>query len=113
MIDDYSFGSMIINGKGFNKDLIIYPDGRVQESWWRKNGHSLCRGDIQELVDLKPDIIIVGTGSPGLMKPDKELERFLNDNTIELKALPTKDASLLYNDLYKEKRVGACFHLTC
>jgi hypothetical protein len=113
MIDDYSFGSITINGKNYSRDIIIYPDGRIQDSWWRKSGHSLCRDDIKELIESEPDIIIAGTGSPGLMKPDSRLEEYLSNNNIEFKALPTKGAALLYNRLSKEKSAGACFHLTC
>lgn len=113
MIDNYSFGHVSINVKAFSKDIIIYPDGHIQDSWWRINGHGLCIDDIRELIETQPEIIIAGTGSPGLMKPDLELERHLSDKGIVFKALPTDKAVDLYNSLYKEKRVGACFHLTC
>ncbi len=113
MIDNFSFGKIEIDCKKFSKDIIIYPDGNIQDSWWRKSGHDLCQDDIKELIKSKPQIIIAGTGNPGLMKPDSQLEKHLANNNIEFKALPTKEAVQFYNRQHKEKRVGACFHLSC
>ena len=113
MIDDYSFGHISIDGTEYTSDIIIYPDGRIQDSWWRKSGHRLCVDDIVELINTNPQIIIAGTGSPGLMKPDKELEKELVDKGIEFKAVSSKEAVKVYNQLIGEKKVGACFHLTC
>ncbi|MDL1969074.1 MAG: hypothetical protein LWW97_11200 [Deltaproteobacteria bacterium] len=37
MIESYSFGSIVVDGRKFISDLIIYPDGRIEASWWRKS----------------------------------------------------------------------------
>ena len=113
MIDSYAFGSIAVDGKKFTSDLIIYPDGRVETSWWRKAGHRLAIDDIDELIKSKPEVIIVGTGSSGLMKPEKELEKLLQQRGIELIATLSRKAVAIYNDLSSKKLVGACFHLTC
>lgn len=113
MIDDYSFGHITIEGRAYTSDIIIFPDGRIEDSWWRKNGHKLCIDDIVDLINTRPQIIIAGTGSPGLMKPDKNLTKELIDKEIEFKAMSSKEAVVMYNELYDKKRVGACFHLTC
>ena len=113
MIDSYSFGRIEINGKQYSSDVIIYPDGRVQGSWWRKSGHRLSAHDIQELIESGPDVIIAGTGASGLMKPDRELEKYLAEEGIEFVVLPSRDATQRYNQLAGKKKVGACFHLTC
>ena len=108
MIDDYSFGHISIDGTEYTSDIIIYPDGRIQDAWWRKSGHRLCIDDIVDLINTNPQIIIAGTGSSGLMKPEK-----LTDKGIELKVVSSKEAVTLFNKLCNEKKVGACFHLTC
>lgn len=46
MIESYTFGRMTVNGKHYSADLIIYPNGRLQDSWWRKEGHRLQLADI-------------------------------------------------------------------
>ena len=113
MIESYSFGRMVIDGALHTADVIIYPDGTVQSSWWRREGHRLDSGDIKGLIDSRPDIIIAGTGASGMMKPVQGLKELLAREGIDFLALPSKEAMARYNDLSKSKKVGACFHLTC
>jgi len=113
MIDAYEFGSIIIDGKEYTSDIIIYPDGEVKSSWWRKEGHRLSSVDIIDLIQSAPELIIVGTGAYGFMKTEKSLESDLRKKGIELKTAPTDQAVKLYNALCQRRRLGACFHLTC
>ena len=113
LIDSYNFGKMVISGREYTADLIIYPDGRIQDSWWRRGGHRLALADIRELVEAAPEIIVVGTGAFGLMKPEADLQSCLREEGIELIARPTGEAARIYRENSREKRVGACFHLTC
>ena len=112
-IDSYSFGNMVIDGRAYSSDLIIYPDNRIQDSWWRETGHSLCVSDIPDLVASKPEIIIAGTGANGLLTPEYELEDQLRQKGIEFRALPTDQAVMLYNHICGTRNAAACFHLTC
>ncbi|MCK5339972.1 MAG: hypothetical protein KAJ60_02805 [Desulfobulbaceae bacterium] len=113
MIESYSFGRIVINGREFSSDVIIYPDGRVEGSWWRKSGHILSTHDILDLIESTPEVIIAGTGASGLMKPDGELKKYLLEEGILFIALPCREAIERYNELAGKKKVGACFHLTC
>jgi hypothetical protein len=113
MIESYAFGSIVVDGRKFTSDIIIYPDGRIEASWWRKAGHRLASDDIHKLIRSGPDVIIVGTGSSGLMKPEKELEKLLQQRGIEFISVLSRKAVKIYNDLSPKKNVGACFHLTC
>lgn len=112
-IGTFAFGSIVIYGKKYTSDLIVYPDGRVKTSWRRKGGHRLSVDDIVELVDSQPEVIIAGTGVYGLVKPEKGLQETLQKKSIEFIAAPNQKAMELFNDLSLKKRVGACFHLTC
>jgi len=113
MIESYAFGSIVVDGRKFTSDIIIYPDGSIKSSWWRISGHRLASDDIGELIRSGPDVIIAGTGSSGLMKPEKELEKVLQQKGIEFISVLTRKAVKIYNDLSSKKNVGACFHLTC
>lgn len=113
MIQEYSFGKIVVGGEAYHSDIIIYPDGRVQGSWWREEGHRLSEKDIIELINAKPEMIIAGTGASGLMVPEKGLEQTLSEKGIEFTAGPTERACALYNEMHDKKRTGACFHLTC
>lgn len=113
MIDSYSFGRIVIEGQQYTSDIIIYPEGKVESNWWRKNGHRLIVDDIKGLINANPDVIIAGTGASGLMTPTDELKNHLAKKGIEFIALPSKKAATYYNTLSGQKKVGACFHLTC
>lgn len=112
-IEAYSFGRIVIAGREYTSDVIIYPDGRVQGSWWRASGHRLSLADIGGLVGSRPDVIVAGTGSSGMMVPDKELADRLRERGIVLESMPTADAVERYNRVAVDRRAGACLHLTC
>lgn len=114
MITQCKFGSMLVNDKVYTSDLVIYPDGRVKDGWWRKSGHRLALQDVQDLLAVGPDVIVVGTGIYGRMQLTPEYEEILTQERIESIALPTKEAAEAFNRLIEtSKKVGGCFHLTC
>jgi len=113
MINSYSFGRITINGKVYTSDIIIFPDGSIQDSWRRKEGHILATLDIINLIEANPQLIIVGTGASNLMKVKNEIPEILRTKGIQLKILPTEQAVKLYNETYQNQKTGACFHLTC
>ncbi len=113
MIERYEFGRIVIDHQVYTSDIIIYPDGRIMDNWWRNQGHRLTRNDIHSLLEAKPEVIVAGTGDSGLMKTETGLERFLSSRNIQLIARPTTEAVDIFNDLAAQKKTGACFHLTC
>jgi hypothetical protein len=113
MIDSFSFGSMVINGRQYTSDLFIFPNGRVQDNWWRRRGHALSRKDVQVLVETEPEVIIAGTGVNGLMRPEASMGDYLEKKGINFMAGPNEQAVAWYNQQAGITNVGACFHLTC
>lgn len=112
-IDAYTFGRMVIDGTAYTSDLIIFPEGRIEDSWWRRSGHRLCLEDIARLTAAAPSELIVGTGANGMMRPDPGLEDALNAKGVTLRACPTAEAVTVFNSRQASQRIGACFHLTC
>jgi len=113
MIEAYAFGRMTIDGTEYRSDLIIYPNGRVQDDWWRAAGHRLIADDIAELLATKPALLIVGTGAYGIMKVDPALRERLERDQIAFEAARSKAAVALYNENVDKRQTAACFHLTC
>jgi len=113
MIDNFGFGWIVIDGRKYTSDLIIYPDGSIVDSWRRMSGHRLSWVDISELIENKPDVIIAGTGVHGLVRPEKELESMLSKKGMAFMAMSNQKAVEHFNELSLKKRIGACFHLTC
>ncbi len=111
-IDDYSFGKIIIGGKTYTSDVIVYPD-KVDASWWRKEGHYLEKGDLGDIVKAGPDIVIIGTGNWGVMKVPEETLDFLESKGIKAYTERTARAVELFNSQPEGKKVIGAFHLTC
>ena len=111
-IEEYSFGKMVINGKFYTQDLIIYPDS-IEDSWWRKKGHSLVPEDIPRVLEMKPEVLVVGTGASGVLKVPASTKKQLADEGIELIDMKTDKAAKEFNRLKSQKHVVGAFHLTC
>lgn len=113
MIEQYSFGNIVINGETYINDIKIIQ-GKVVPEWWRKSGHFVDVDDIQDILKSKPDILVLGKGSPGQMKSTESLREFLKNNGIELIEEKTSEAVKTFNRLFKAgKNVSAGFHLSC
>ena len=69
--------------------------------------------DLKDLIKTAPEVIVVGAGVSGGVKPDKNLETELAKLSIKFIAAPNEEAIRIFNALVSEKRVGAGFHLTC
>jgi hypothetical protein len=111
-IDHYSFGKIIISGKTYTSDVIVYPDS-VDSSWWRKEGHYLQPADLDKAVSAKPDLLIVGTGYSGVMEVPEETILFIKSKGIEVLVERTEKAVERYAIMSKGRRVVAALHLTC
>ncbi|MFP3902740.1 MAG: Mth938-like domain-containing protein [Armatimonadota bacterium] len=112
MIDDYSFGQIVIDGHKYTDDVIIYP-GRVDDSWWREEGHRLKVADIETIIEADPEVLVVGTGAYGRVAIEPAVKQRLEDRGIELLSAPTEEACKKYNDICDDKKVVAALHLTC
>ncbi|WP_456385373.1 Mth938-like domain-containing protein [Desulfolithobacter sp.] len=113
MIEEYSFGHVRIQGETYTADILLQGD-RVLPGWWRKKGHGCSLDDILEVLKPKPEVFILGTGSPGLLRPDPDLERELAARGILLIAEPTAVAVQRYNELLRKREaIAGGLHLTC
>ena len=112
-IDSYSFGRMTVNGTVYTEDLII-TGGVVISPWRRKKGHSLCEEDLAGKMKEGTEVLVIGTGSYGVMKVPREFSERMERSDISLYIAKTGDAASLFNDLIKTgKIVTGAFHLTC
>mgnify|MGYP000359582864 FL=1 len=113
MIDEYSFGRIVIDGKTYRHDVIVFPD-RVKPNWWRREGHSLCLEDLEEVLRDPPEVLVIGTGYVGLMRVPREVREKLEEMGIQVVVEKTGKAYRTFNKLLSEgRRVVAALHLTC
>jgi len=113
LIEAYDFGRIVVDGTIYTNDLLILGR-RIEEKWWRKEGHALHISDIEGVVEeFAPEVVVIGTGYMGMMKVSSETRLYVQKKGIELLVEKTKQACELFNTLSKSKRVLAGLHLTC
>jgi hypothetical protein len=112
-ITNYEFGRIYVDGKAYTSDLLLMGE-KVQDSWWRKEGHRLQVEDLDSVVDAQPDFLVVGTGYYGRMVVPEETKTFLQSKEIRLFAAPTGEAVQELNKRLEEgSKVAGALHLTC
>ncbi|MDP9023550.1 MAG: MTH938/NDUFAF3 family protein [Actinomycetota bacterium] len=113
-IDDYEYGRVVIDGREERNDVILV-DGTLHANWWRDEGHRLQVEDLQPVLDAEPDLLVVGTGTAGNMRPASDLDGQLRSHGIELEAMPSPQAVRRYNEVARagDRDVALAIHLTC
>jgi hypothetical protein len=113
MITEFSFGKIVVKGKAYCDDIKII-NGQVISGWWRKRGHRVDIHDVTDILEFSPDILVIGKGSPGLMKSTASLRDYLGTHNVELIEKKTIKAIEVFNQLFQEgRKVAAGFHITC
>ncbi len=112
MIENHSFGTIVVHGKTYTSDIKIIGQS-VIPNWRRRTGHLLAPNDIRDIFDSLPEVIVVGQGVHGLMKISDELVRYAIKRNIRLICDMNSNVITEYNQLCEQRNVCACFHLTC
>ena len=113
MIADFSFGRIVVNDQTYTNDIKIIH-GQGVADWWRKSGHRVDIEDISDILEAKPEILVIGRGSPGLMKSTVSLRAYLTANNIELIEKKSAQAIRVFNKFYRQtERIAAGIHVGC
>lgn len=112
-IDSYRFGEMLVNGRSFTSDLIIFGD-HIEDQWWRENGHVVDLHDLNDVLTHRPDVLVVGRGKLGAMKIPETTIDAIEDAGIQLVDARTEEAVVVFNEMANTgKTIVGAFHLTC
>ena len=111
IIDDHSFGSIVINGNEYTSDVII-TQNKIISDWWRKDSHKLTPEDLALLNLEEVKSIFIGTGWSGKMQVSKETKNLFESLNIPYIAIRTPVAIKEYNRFSHINKIGI-FHLTC
>lgn len=112
-IDGYSFGEISLAGKVYSSDLKILGE-KIVPNWWRKQGHLLQLEDIEDILEFRPDVLVIASGAYGLMKVEAGVERCLRSRNIKYQVSSTPEACREFNHLLESGlKVAGCFHLGC
>lgn len=120
MIQEYKFGSIVIDGKSYNNDLEVRWTGEIIP-WNTRESHVIDTEDLESALLQNPQTIVIGIGESGKARVTDDLRIAMDYRGIELITDLTADAIKTFNVIkeYSEEEDGAqkkvigFFHLTC
>ena len=112
-IEATGFGWIQIDNRRYNHDVIIYTDGKIENRYknFKWTSHSFTLEEAMKVTKDEPEVLVIGTGQYGLLKPSNEAINYLKKRKIELLIDKTPKAIHVFNRI--EKRKCALFHVTC
>lgn len=120
MIEKTGFGYIVVNGVKYDHDIVVHVDGKVTRRKkelskpYKKGFHTpLAPPEIEEILAEKPEIIVIGSGQYGALPVLNETIKLLEEKKVKYIIEKTPKAIEEYNELSKERKVAAIFHVTC
>lgn len=110
MIESYTCGKMIIQGRPYCSDLIICP-GKIPTIWERRKKHQVTISDLVEIIEFQPDYVLIGTGEEGKLRVLPETQEHLKQHGIQVIFEATKHVYTMFNAVYNKCRIIGAFHL--
>ena len=116
-IVELTFGSIVVEGKKYRRDVLIFPDGTVKK--WKGGflmfgSHKIKKRELDELSQGHPETIFVGTGTNCTAHMATETESRARGKNLSLLVQSSHDAIARLNGLAeRKKKVAALIHTTC
>ncbi len=101
-IDSYAAGCIIIDGHEYNGSLIISPR-KIINNWPALSSKDLTLKNFQALLNLQPQLIIIGTGEQQVF-PNPQVLAALTKDKVGVEIMTTAAACRTYNILMAEQR---------
>jgi uncharacterized protein len=98
----YGEGYVSVNDRRYENSLVVAPAHEVTV-WSAESFDALTPAHFEALLELKPEIVILGTGER-LRFPRPEVTRSLAAARVGFEAMDTKAACRTYNILMAEGR---------
>lgn len=105
-IDAYAAGRIVVSGRDYHTGLIVTPQ-QVVEGWGPAEPAGLAAQHIAALLDLEPQVVVIGTGAVQVFPPPA-LYALAHGRGVGLEVMDTGAACRTYNILVGEgRRVAA------
>ena len=102
LITAYGEDYIEINKQRYVQNLIVLPQSLILD-WQATSFADLADEHFRQIADLKPEVVLLGTGSTHLFLHPKHYQ-CLTDNGIALECMATAAACRTYNILMSESR---------
>jgi hypothetical protein len=116
-INSTTFGSITIEGKKYENDVLIRLGGEVTKRKKKLSkaiygtSHVVSLDEAKYILEEKAERLIIGTGQTGMVKLSDEAADFFKSNKCRVKMLPTPEAVRLWNE--SNGHIIGLFHVTC
>jgi uncharacterized protein len=104
-IDAYAAGRIVVSGREYGTGLIVSPH-LIVEGWGPADPADLAAQHLAALVDLDPQVIVIGTGASQVF-PHPSLYAPAHSRGIGVEVMDTGAACRTYNILVGEGRRAA------
>ena len=117
VIDGTGFGSITIDGKVFDHDVIIRLNGEIKKRKKKLSkaiygtSHTISLDEARHVYGEGADRLIIGAGQYGLVELSDEAADYFERHGCQVELLPTSEAIRAWNKA--EGAVIGLFHVTC
>lgn len=105
-ITGYDDNSLQVNGKNFDCSLIISAT-ELKIDWPPRSISDLNAGHFKNIIELKPELVIIGTGNTLIFPPVETYAELINLG-VGVEIMDTGAACRTYNILSGEDRHVVC-----
>lgn len=102
LIESYAADRVTLGGQAYRTSLIVTPS-RIIDDWKPATVAALKEQDFALMLDLDPEVVLLGTGLR-MQFPPRSITRPLLDQSIGLEVMDTSAACRTYNVLAGEGR---------
>lgn len=116
-IESTEFGSITINGKTYDHDVIICLSGEIKKRHKKLSkekygtSHIISKAEAEDVFEKGCDQLIVGSGQAGNVRLSPEASEYFEKKGCQVILQPTPEAIQSFNES-REKKVGL-MHVTC
>jgi hypothetical protein len=116
-IDETEFGSITIDGKTYDHDVVIRLRGDIVKRKKKLSkklygtSHVVSKDEAKFVFEKGTELLVVGSGQEGNVQLSPEAEAYLAKKGCEVLIKPTPQALHVFNEA-RRKKIGL-FHVTC
>ena len=116
-IDSTSFGSVTIEGRTFDHDVLIRHDGTIKKRKKKLSSavygtsHVISVDEARHIYQDGMERLIVGAGQYGMVELSDEAAAYFEGMQCQVDVLPMEEALHVWNQA--EGAVIGLFHVTC
>jgi hypothetical protein len=116
-IEATTFGSITIDGREIENDVILRLDGSVKKRKKKLSkkvygtSHTISLDEAKHVYEKGAELLIIGTGQHDLVRLSDEAEKYFDKRGCRVKLMATPKAIRAWNKA--EGKVIALFHVTC